>query len=164
MSVTSIDKDFDALTLTLTADFAASVEQVWRLFDDPRRLERWWGPPGYPATFGDHDLTPGGTVRYFMTSPEGERYHGYWTVLAVEPPRRLEVSDGFADEGGAPNAELPVTTMAVTLAGTDDGTRLQIVSSFESREQMDQLLQMQADEGMKAAVGQMDELLVAAHR
>ena len=161
MSVTSLDKDFERLTMTLQADFAATVVQVWELFADPRKLERWWGPPGYPSTFGDHDLSPGGMVRYFMTSPEGERYHGYWQVLETAPPTSLEFTDGFADENGNPNAELPATTTRITLQPAGEGTRMELVSRFDSREQMDQLMQMRADEGIKLSVNQMDALLAA---
>ena len=59
MTVTSVDTDLDTLTLTLIADFTAPIEQVWQLWADPRQLERWWGPPTYPATFTRHDLSPG---------------------------------------------------------------------------------------------------------
>ena len=51
MPVTNVQKDPATLTLTITSEFDASVEQVWRLWSDPRRLERWWGPPGYPTTW-----------------------------------------------------------------------------------------------------------------
>jgi uncharacterized protein YndB with AHSA1/START domain len=50
MSVTSIEKDYDRLTLTLVADFDAPIERVWQLWADPRQLERWWGPPSHRAT------------------------------------------------------------------------------------------------------------------
>ena len=50
MTVTAVRKDPDALTMTLTAEFDASPERVWELWADPRQLERWWGPPTYPAT------------------------------------------------------------------------------------------------------------------
>jgi len=62
MPVTDVKHDLDALTLTITADFAAPVERVWDVYADPRQLERVWGPPGYPATFVDHDLVPGGRM------------------------------------------------------------------------------------------------------
>ena len=51
MTVTSVDTDYDSLTVTLIAHFEASIDEVWELWSDPRKLERWWGPPGYPATF-----------------------------------------------------------------------------------------------------------------
>ena len=54
MSVTSVDTDYDNLTTTLVADFDAPIDEVWQLWADPRKLERWWGPPTYPATFEKH--------------------------------------------------------------------------------------------------------------
>jgi len=87
MSVTSVDKDLDNLTLTLVADFDTSAERVWELWADPRLLERWWGPPSYPATVVEHDLTPGGNVTYFMTGPDGDKYCGWWRVQRVDPPK-----------------------------------------------------------------------------
>ena len=50
LSITSVDTDYDNLTISLIADFDAPIEQVWELWSDPRKLERGWGPPGYPAT------------------------------------------------------------------------------------------------------------------
>jgi uncharacterized protein YndB with AHSA1/START domain len=159
MSVTSLDKDFDSLTLTLIADFDASVDQVWELWADPRQLERWWGPPGYPATFEQHDLTPGEAVSYFMTSPEGERHRGWWRIVSVDPPTALEFTDGFAAEDGTPAAGMPVTTVRMRLTAHDGRTRMELRSSFASREDMDQLVKMQMAEGLQQAVGQMDALL-----
>lgn len=110
MSVTSVDKDFDSLTLTLIADFDAPTERVWQLWADPRQLERWWGPPTHPATMEPHDLAAGGEVTYFMTGPEGEKYRGWWRITSVEPPSSLQFTDGFADQDGKPNPEMPTIT------------------------------------------------------
>jgi uncharacterized protein YndB with AHSA1/START domain len=159
MSVTSIDKDFDSLTLTLIADFDAPAERVWQLWADPRQLERWWGPPSYPATFEKHDLTPNGEATYFMTGPEGDRHRGWWRIASVDPPRSLELTDGFAKQDGSPNADLPTSTMRMQLSEQDGVTRMTLRSSFDSREQMEQLMEMGAAEGMQEAVGQMDALL-----
>ena len=159
MSVTSVEKDFDSLTLTLIADFDAPIESVWQLWADPRLLERWWGPPTHPATVEQHDLTPGGEVTYFMTSPEGEKYHGWWRVTSVDAPKSLEFTDGFADQDGTPIADMPTTTTRMQLSERNGGTRMESRSAFDSREQMDQLLSMGAEEGMQQAVGQMDALL-----
>ena len=89
MPVTDVQHDLDNLTLTITADFAAPVERIWQVYADPRQLEKVWGPPTYPATVVDHDLTPGGRVTYFMTGPEGDKHAGYWQVTAVDEPTEL---------------------------------------------------------------------------
>ena len=160
MSVTSIDKDFDSMTLTLIADFDAPIERVWELWADPRLLERWWGPPTYPATVEEHDLTPGGDVTYFMTGPEGDRHRGWWRITSVEPPDVLEFTDGFADQDGTPNQDMPTTEVHVQLTDRDGGTRMELRSVFGSKEHMEQLMNMGMVEGLQQAVGQMDALLV----
>ncbi|MFF7039906.1 SRPBCC domain-containing protein [Streptomyces massasporeus] len=160
MSVTSVDKDLDTLTLTLIADFAAPVERVWRLWADPRQLERWWGPPTYPATVEEHDLTPGGEVTYFMTGPEGDRHRGWWRITSVSEPTALEFTDGFADDG-KPKDDMPTMSVTVRLSARDGGTRMEMRSLFDSREQMEQMVSMGMEEGLKEAVGQIDALLAA---
>jgi uncharacterized protein YndB with AHSA1/START domain len=161
MTVTSVDKDFDDLTLTLIADFDASPEQVWELWADPRKLERWWGPPTHPATFERHDLSSAGGVSYYMTGPDGERYGGWWQVTAADPPKSLEFTDGFANDDGTPNPEMPTTEVRMQLTEHDGGTRMELRSVFGTREQMEQLAEMGMEEGLKQAVGQMDALLAA---
>ena len=113
MTVIAVTKDADALTMTISARFAAPIERVWELWSDPRQLERWWGPPDYPARVFEHDLRAGGEVTYVLTGEDGDRHGGYWRLRAVEPPRRLEFDDGFADEQGRPDATLPATVVRV---------------------------------------------------
>jgi uncharacterized protein YndB with AHSA1/START domain len=162
MTVTSVRKDPEALTMTITAELDADVERAWQLWADPRQLERWWGPPTYPATVVDHDLAPGGRVTYFMTGPEGDTSHGYWEVLAAESPHRLEIKDGFADDAGAPNDAMPTMTMVLTLTESEGGgTRMAIETHFPSLEAMEQLVSMGMDEGMAAAMGQIADVLAA---
>jgi uncharacterized protein YndB with AHSA1/START domain len=159
MSITSIDKDFDNLTLTLVADFDAPIDRVWQLWADPRLLERWWGPPTYPATMEQHDLTPGAEVTYYMTGPDGQKHRGWWRVTSVDPPRSLEFTDGFADQDGTPVDDMPISTVHMQLTEHDGRTRMELRSTFESREQMQQLIDMGTAEGLQQAVGQMDALL-----
>ena len=160
MTVTAVRKDPDSRTLTLEAEFDASPERVWELWADPRQLERWWGPPTYPATVTSHDLRPGGHVAYHMTGPEGDQPHGYWEVDDVEPPSRLVFRDGFANEDGTPNTDLPVTTARVSIQEIGDGrTRMSIESEFPSVEAMGQILAMGTEEGMTQAIGQIDAIL-----
>lgn len=161
MTVTAVHKDLEDLTMTLHAEFDASVERVWQLWADPRQLERWWGPPEYPATMTTHDLHPGGRVEYHMTGPEGDQFHGYWEVEEVDAPRRLVVHDGFADAAGTPNDDLPRNTMRLTITDLGNGrSRMTIESTFPDLPSMEQVLSMGMEEGITAAVGQIDALLV----
>jgi len=164
MTVVDSHKDVHALTLTFVTEFNASVERVWQVWQDPRQLERWWGPPGWPATFERHEFVVGGQTRYYMTGPEGEKSHGWWTITAIEAPHRLEFDDGFAGEDGEPLDTTDRTRSVVTLEPIGAGTRMTLVSSFTSPEQMEQMLAMGAEEGMRQGLSQIDGLLAKSGR
>jgi len=160
MTVTDVHKDPTALTLKVASEWDAPIARVWQLWADPRKLERWWGPPTYPATVIEHDLRPGGKVSYFMTGPEGDKHHGWWEVVTVDEPHRLELVDGFADTEGNPNDKMPTTQSTVTLTELPSGTTQMVIEArFPSREAMDQLIEMGMEEGLTAAIGQIDAIL-----
>jgi uncharacterized protein YndB with AHSA1/START domain len=159
MTAATIEKRPETLTMTTTTEFDVSPERIWQLWADPRQLERWWGPPTYPATVTAHDLRPGGRVEYYMTGPEGDQSRGYWEILEVDPPRRLVFHDGFANEDGSPNTELPGTRSRVTIEALGGQARMSIESIFPSVEAMEQLVAMGMEEGLKQAVGQIDAIL-----
>ena len=160
MAVISVVKDADARTLTITARFDAPIARVWEIWSDPRQLERWWGPPQYPATVTEHDLVPGGTVAYAMTGPDGERHRGWWRVRAVDPPHTLEVEDGVAEADGTPSPGKPAAEMRIALSElAGGGTQMVITTACATDEAMEWMLATGTDVGMSAAVGQIDELL-----
>ncbi|KQM58036.1 SRPBCC family protein [Agreia sp. Leaf210] len=161
MTVISVEKDTDALTLTFVAEFSADVERVWQVWEDPRQLERWWGPPTWPATFTHHELSVGSRSAYVMTGPDGTKAGGWWLITAVEAPARLEFDDGFADENGEPDDSIAPVTATVTFESIDGGTRMTTLSRFVSIDQLEKMVEMGMEEGMTLAMGQIDDVLRA---
>jgi uncharacterized protein YndB with AHSA1/START domain len=162
MTVTAVRKDPQRLTLTIEAEFEASVERIWRLWADPRQLERWWGPPTYPATVTTHDLTPGSRIEYHMTGPAGDQPHGYWDVLEVEPPHLLLLRGGCANADSSPTTDLPISTIRVGIEEVAPGrTRMSIENMFPSAEALEHARAIGTDEGQSQAVGQIDAILAA---
>ena len=159
MPVTSVTTDPEALTMTLVGDFPVSAQRLWDAFADPRQLELFWGPPGYPATFGAYDLRPGGYVHYWMTSPEGQKFYGRWDVTAVDAPHSFTVTDTFADENAVADPSMPAGTMTVTVEGTATGSRLTVLSASPSLEALQQVIEMGQVEGMTQAMNQLDVVL-----
>lgn len=161
MSVVSVAKDFENLSLIIVAEFNASIRQVWDLWSDPRKLERWWGPPTHPATIEQHDLSANGTVSYVMTGPDGERSRGWWRVTTVDAPRSLEFVDGYAEPDGKPSRDQPITRVRVRLAERDGITRMELRFAFESREHMARLERWGAFDVFPTSVAQIDAILAA---
>lgn len=160
MTVTAVRKDPEQLTMTVDAEFDATPERVWQLWADPRQLERWWGPPDYPATFTEHDLRVGGRMLFHMTGPDGDTPQGFFEILDLDPPRRLSIRDGFANADGTPNSDMPLGQMNVTIESIGEGrTRMSIENVFPDTAAMEQMLAMGQEEGMRGAVGQIDAIL-----
>ncbi len=162
MPVTDVHHDLDTRTLTITAEFAAPVERIWQVYADPRQLERVFGPPSYPATFVEHELAPGGKAHYFMTSPEGEKYYGWWRVTAVDEPRSFAFEDGFAaDDTFAPLDDMPVSKNVYSFEPIEGGTRATFVGAYDSAEALQKVLDMGIVEGATSAINQIDTLIAA---
>ncbi|AEF41183.1 SRPBCC family protein [Hoyosella subflava] len=159
MPVTTVTRDIDNLTMTVVADFAAPVQRLWDAYLDPRKLERFWGPPTYPAQFTRHDAAPGGRSVYSMTGPDGDTHHGFWEWLSVTSRESFEVRDGFAFADGTPNPDMPAMRMVYTFESTETGSRVTTVTHFQSIDELEKLLEMGMEEGLKEAMGQMDAVL-----
>ena len=159
MTVVDVRKDLGAATITFVAEFAAPPERVWQVWEDPRQLERWWGPPTWPATYTEHNFVVGGTSRYHMTGPDGTEAHGWLRFMAIDAPNSFEVIDGFADEAGRENPDLPTSSMRATFETIDGGTLMTLVTVYPNAEALTTVLEMGMEEGMTAALGQIEPLL-----
>jgi uncharacterized protein YndB with AHSA1/START domain len=159
MSVTSVEKDPESLTMTVRADLDASVERAWQLWADPRQFEQWWGAPGFPTTVIDHDLRKGGQIAFFMIGTEDERHDSTWEVLAANPPRHLELRDADVDDDGRPNDGNSMTVMVINIAERDGGGAVMSIRiHFDSLSGMEEEL-MGFEEGMRIVFLQMEAVL-----
>jgi uncharacterized protein YndB with AHSA1/START domain len=162
MTVIATTRDVENLTLTLVAEFDATPDRVWEVWEDPRKLEQWWGPPNFPATFTRHDFVVGGESRYFMTGPAGETPRGWWRIDGIDKPRRLDFANGLAGDDGEPAPGVDPMLGYVTFEATDTGTRMTAVTRFIDAAQMQTMLDMGMQEGMTQAIGQIDAVLTPA--
>ena len=100
-------------------------------------------------------------MTYFMTGPEGDKHAGYWRITAVDEPRSFAFEDGFADLDFTPDPAMPVSANVFTFTEHDGGTRAVYVSTYESAEGLQQVLDMGMVEGASAAIIQIDELIAS---
>ena len=164
MSITGIEKDPQRLTMTVTAEYDVSADRAWQLWGDPRQLERWWGPPTYPATVVDHDLATG---RPGDLPHDRARVATRTTATGTCSSRRRRATCSSATASptrtGRRDEELPRTHMTVSIADrAPSGVLVTIDTRFPSLEAMEQLLAMGMEEGMREAMGQIDAVLAAA--
>ena len=102
MTLITTSRNVEELSLTLVAEFDAAPDRVWDVWEDPRKLERWYGPEPYPATFTRFEFEPGGQCRYTMTGPADMKIHGWWRFDSIDAPRRIEFAVGPSADDGEP--------------------------------------------------------------
>lgn len=158
MPVTNFEQDRDALTMTVTAEFAAAPERVWTLWEDPRQLERWWGGPEWPATFTRFDFRVGGGANYELHGPDDQVSRGWWRIREIDPAVRLVLEDGWADADGSP-ADMPTTVATITFESIGGGTRMVNVTAIPTPDYFEQLAGMGVEAGARASLGQIDAIL-----
>jgi uncharacterized protein YndB with AHSA1/START domain len=154
MPLTFVTKDPATLTLTVVGDYPVPQQRLWDAFADPRQLERFWGPPAFPATFTRHDFKVGGRAEYFLTLPEGQKWGGSWKFTVVNPISSFEAHDG---EDNAEDENMPAS-MKFAFEATPTGSRLVIVTHFSSIAAMEETIPGM-EQGLRAAMPQLDAVL-----
>jgi uncharacterized protein YndB with AHSA1/START domain len=163
MTLITSNTDAKDLSMTMVAEFDATPERLWNLWEDPRKLERWWGPPSYPATFTRYEFEPGGQCRYYMTGPEDLKHYGWWRIDSIDTPRRIEFMNGLAGDDGEPVPGIEPMGGVVTFERIGSGTRMTVLTQFVDTEQMEELIERGMEQGMSQAIGQMEALLKPVH-
>lgn len=155
MPVNSIDKSTETLTMTVTADFKASLVRLWNAHLDPRQIERFWGVLSCQATFLRHDAAVGGRSVYVMRGPDGKAVRRYWDWIAIEPGQGFEVRDGLACGYGTPYFKIPSMRIVFNFESTATGSRLVITIHFNNVEEFERLPTV----GAYALMAQIDDVL-----
>jgi uncharacterized protein YndB with AHSA1/START domain len=94
-----------------------------------------------------------------MTGPDGENYHAAWTFTTVDAPHSIEVVDSFTDADGKIDAGMPTNRTTMSFEETDGGSRLKVVSRFDSADDLEKLVAMGMVEGFREALSQLDVVL-----
>lgn len=162
MPTQSFSVDETTLTMTTVSDFPVSRERLWDAYADARQIEKFWGPPEWPATFTRHDFALGGRSEYHMTGPDGEISAGYWEVVAMDLGHSFEVVDGFREVGSGFSPDIEPMRVSYRFESVGSASRLTSVTYFPSAEVLAQMREMGMEEGTAMAMEQI-EAVVSDH-
>lgn len=105
MTPTSPTSDREILT---TRIFNAPRELVFKVWTDPKHIDKWWGPRGFSNETHHMDVRPGGKWRFTMHSTEYGNFANHVAYLEVVPNERLVYDQGDVPEN-APQFRVTVT-------------------------------------------------------
>lgn len=141
----------DDTSIVITRSFEAPRELVWKLWNDPVLIPRFWGPRGHVTEVLEYDLRPGGAWRIVSTLPDGARVDFHGEFVRVERPSLIEWTFGFGD--------VPPGPETLCLTEQDGITTMRSVSTFPSKEVRDVVLGSGMQSGATEMHDRFDELL-----
>ena len=150
---TTIEADPEVPTITMTREFDAPPERVFRAWVDPELFVQWIGPRSLETRVEHWDARTGGSWRY-TSEREDLKESFYGSFHEVRAPERLVQT--FTWEG-APDG---VSLETLTFESLEDGrTRIVAVSVVESMQLRDLILSSGMDVGVTEGFEKLDELL-----
>lgn len=135
--------------------FEASPELVWECFSDPDLLAQWLGPDGYEMKVEEYDFRPGGKWRYIHRAPDGADYVFFGEFLEIDEPRQMSQTFNFVMD---PQPPASIDRMELVPIG-EGRTRLVTLTTFESKENRDGMLQSGMEQGMDEGYAKLDTML-----
>ena len=145
--------------LAVTREFDAPLELVWRAWTESDLLDQWWAPKPWKAHTKSMDFRDGGRMLYYMEGPDGTRHWCRFDYEKIEPLKSFSGEDGFCDENGNVNQEMPEMHWNVKFSHAGRGTLVQVDITFASEADLEKIVEMGFKEGFTAAHGNLDELL-----
>lgn len=146
-----VKSDSGSCEIAATRIFDAPRTLVWKVWTDPKYIEKWWGPVGFRTTTKEFDLRPGGMWNHTMHGPDGRNYRNDITYKTVVEPERLEWEHGPS----------PIFNVSVTFDDEPrDKTRITMRMIFPTVEERDRTIEtFGAVEGLKQTLGRLEEYL-----
>ncbi|WP_428687864.1 SRPBCC family protein [Roseibium sp.] len=153
-----VDKDDN--TLTVEREFAAKRQLVWDCHTKAELLDRWFAPKPLTAKTRSMDFSEGGHWHYAMVTPEGQEYWSRLDYQTIRPIDNYTAVDGFSDDTGALNPDMPRANWDVTFSDHSGHTIVRTVVTYASADDLEKVIAMGMKEGMTSTMERLDELLL----
>lgn len=156
---TTVVKDLKEKSILVAREFNTTVANVWRCYTEAELLDQWWAPAPWRAETKTMKFEVGGFWLYAMVSPEGQKHWGVMNYKAIETFKSINLEDGFCDEEGALNKELPISKGTIIFTSKTNATLVEFKMKYSTEEQLKTIIEMGFEQGITACLEQLAELL-----
>lgn len=157
--VLDFNVDKENKEIVIRREFDAPVHTVWRAWTESSILDQWWAPKPWKAQTKSMDFRIGGSWLYAMVGPDGKEQFGRADYHAIALAKNFSLTDAFTDEKGNIDTAMPQSTWNVTFKEKNDSTLVTVQITNEKAEDFDKLLKTGFQEGMTAALENLDDLI-----
>ena len=139
-------------TIKITQIFNAPRDLVWKTFNDPKLLPKWWGPRILKTNVEKMEVKTGGSWRVVQEDTEGNKFIFHGVYHDVKPYRATRTMEWEGMPGH-------VLLEAVTMEEFDGKTKVTNNTVFQSVEDRDGMVETGMKDGVKESYNRFVELL-----
>jgi uncharacterized protein YndB with AHSA1/START domain len=153
------ETDAQKRTITVAREFDGPRQLVWDCHTKSELLDQWFAPKPLKTKTRHMDFREGGYWHYAMITPDNETFWNRLDYKTIRPIDAYTAQDGFCDEAGTVNPDLPGSLWNV--AFTDEGRRTLVTTliQYASIESLEAVIKMGLKEGLASTLERLDELL-----
>ena len=152
--------DKEKSTLTIKREFAANRQLVWDAHTKSELLDQWFAPKPMTTKTSSMDFREDGHWLYAMVEPDGTEYWGRMDYIKIRPIDYYTGLDGFCDENGILNPDLPRADWNVKFEDFGDRTVVTNIVTYNSPADLETVIQMGMEAGMASTLERLDDLLI----
>ena len=153
----SVEKENNSIRIK--KEFDGPNQLVWDGWTTADLLDQWWGPQPWHVETKTLDFTINGIWHYAMVGPEGEKHWNLSQFIAIEEGQSFMYKDGFCDEHGIINQDMPQGTWLLSFSEAENTTLVDCKISMGTSEELQTILDMGFQEGISMCLKQLDALL-----
>lgn len=139
--------------------FDAPVELVWAAWTEADILDQWWAPKPWKARTKSMDFREGGSWLYAMVGPNNEEHWAKQEYLSIQPKNSFTCWDAFCDAEGTINTAMPRNKWRNDFVDKGHQTLVNIDLSFDSLEDLENLVKMGFKEGFTMGLENLDQYI-----
>ena len=151
--------DMQTNKITIRREFNAPKSVVWDCYTKAELLDQWFAPEPFVTKTKSMAFREGGHWHFAMVDPDSNEHWVRFDYEKISPSDHYRAQDAFSDASGSVNRDLPVSTWDVTFEDRAPRTLVQIVSTYETPEALQQVVDMGMKEGLEATLSALDKLL-----
>jgi uncharacterized protein YndB with AHSA1/START domain len=152
--------DKENSVLTMRREFSAPRKLVWDCYTKSELLDQWFAPRPLKTKTKSMEFREGGHWHYAMIDPNGTEYWGYTEYVSIKPIDYYTSLDAFSNESGDVNKELPRAKWKIEFIDKGEKTLVETVVKYNSLKDLETVIQMGMEQGMKLTLEKLDELLL----
>lgn len=103
---------------------ASSSKEIFKAFEDPALLAKWWGPAGFTNTFNTFEFKPKGKWSFVMHGPDGKNHPNESIFQEIEEPNKVVIRHNCN----------PYFTLTVTIEDVEGGAAINWFQDFDNEE------------------------------